>query len=153
MSDDVKLLELIERFIQQTRHLTALLQKDLDYFRENDLSSIEKNNISKNEANERLIEILTEFNTIPDLTLSQGNLYEQLLQYTRNRTSQSAELDYLLAVMHNELDAYSQLLNVNRQLVTANMDFIKDIFSGLMNHYDADDKTTTYDRQGLLERV
>lgn len=153
MNDDVVVLQVGE-LVQTVRDLIQLLDDDRVYFEANALDKIEQNNEKKAEANERLENLITALATSPDLLAYSGNLYEKLLQRVEHCTYPSrARLDRLLHTLQDELMRYSRLLLINRQVVHANLGFIKDVFYALINESIKENQQPTYDRQGQLEQV
>lgn len=154
MNDDARILALVNDFIQQTRTLIYLMQEDAEYFKTNDLLSLEDNAVKKAQANDRIIAVVAHLSQMPALLASQGNLYEKLLQHVACMPMpQRDELDVLLYSLYDELARYSQLMTINRHLINANMAYIKDIFFAIVNHKVKEEAQPVYDRLGLLEQV
>jgi len=154
MNDDVKLIALVTDLIDQTRSMIRLLQEDAEYHRSNDLESMHQNNSDKMQANNKLIDTISQLAKLPVLIAGQGNIYEKLLQYVKSLPSPQRDgLEGLLFNLHDDLTQYSELLIINRHLINANMAYVKDILFAMMNHKGKEDVQPTYDRTGLLERV
>jgi hypothetical protein len=152
MNYDRVLLTLVNDFIIYTRSLNALLEDDACYFKRNDVSGIEENNVKKNEINSLLEKVVAELLALPPLAVCHGTINERLFQYvaTMSETNKVA-FEELLSTMAFEIAHYRKLISINKQVINFNLSYIKDLLLAIVHNKTNDDSEITYDRLGALE--
>lgn len=153
MDNDVKILNLLNDFIDQTRQLASSLEDDAECFKKNLVSGIEENNIKKNNINNQLHDIVKALLEIPSLAACKGTIYERLLQHAASMSvSNKNELGKLLGKMTVEITHYDKIVATNRHVLNYNLSYIKDILFALVHNKVKESSETTYDHMGALEK-
>lgn len=153
MNSNAVIFTLVQDFISCVGQMVALLKEDSEYFKQNNLAFIEQSNSKKLEVNSRLGEVVIKLQSVPELRLYSGNLYEKISQYASSLELVDKEsLEKLLSIMQDEGIVYHQLMLVNRHVISTNVAYIRELFSAMFNNENNHSSEFTYGSSGVLEK-
>lgn len=152
MSYDGNINALMNAFIHHTRLLTALFVDDKEYFKQNNIQMIEQNNQKKNQLNQELSDIITALQKNRQLSMEGSSIYQRLANHAKQlKGDEHEEMTYLLQIMQNEMVNYSRVAAINRQVIQANVTYLKQLFATIVNAPNPNQQADTYDCLGALE--
>lgn len=152
MNYDGSITELLYAFINNTRMLTSLFTDDKEYFKQNNIEMIEQNNQKKTLLNHQLTDIITALQKNRQLSTQGSTIYQRLANHANQLTGdEHQEMTHLLQTMQDEIVNYSRVAAINRQVIQANVTYLKQLFAAIVNDPNRNQQADTYDCLGALE--
>lgn len=144
------IIQLVEACVVETQALNQCLKNDQHYLKMNDLISMEQSDANKESIHQRLSGHFQQLVQHAVLNLSYGDLFVKLSYYAGGR--ETAQQNQLLTLIQQLREAYmtsAGLLQVNKQVVNANLAYVKDVISQLTQS-DTRISKNTYSQAGVL---
>ncbi len=145
---DIK--RLVIEFILQNKALNQCMFDDQSHFSNNDFTSLEQSDLNKAAIQATLSDVMSQLDNHPAITINYGDLFVKLSYYagTLSSVDQTTLLD-LIQNMREEYTTGLRLVLINRQVVNANLGYIKEVISQL-TQTPKQLNSTTYDQTGVL---
>jgi flagellar biosynthesis/type III secretory pathway chaperone len=152
MSYDTRITDYLNQMIGHTHELVELLKAEAEFFKQNDIASMEANNQKKHAVNQLIGELVQNMQNLPSLMLHPGTVFEKIAQCAKTlSTVERNQLEDLQDKLTGEIGQYDNMMRINRQVINANLTFIKDLFFTLVNNKE--EPPATYGRTGVLEKI
>ena len=141
----------LEELISLHAKLETCLKQDIEFFKTNDLQSIEKSNAEKEKLHQFISEELSYFDANKSLASFSGNHVEKIEQYgdTLSDTQAQQKLKDLLALEKNILERVFAQVQINSLIIDSNLEFSKNLIHQIVNH-TVEKQTETYDKSANI---
>lgn len=151
MNDDfVEIEQLISACIVHNQALNQCMLDDQNYFIANDFASMEQSDLKKADIQAQLNQFFQQLFNQAAITASSGDLFTKLSTYADTLDGpRQSKLGTLIQTLKEEYTSALRLIQMNRQVVHSNLDYIKDVISQL-TQTPKKANCTTYDQTGAL---
>ena len=125
--DATEIQKKLEQLIDIQLQLEKILKQDIEYFKSNDLPSIEKSNRLKEELNQLISTCLNDFHINQALSSFPGNYIERIEQYCSKikDTKFRNTLEQLIAQEKTLLESVYSQVQINTLIINSNLEFSK----------------------------
>ncbi|MFI4919425.1 MAG: hypothetical protein ACHP65_07705 [Legionellales bacterium] len=149
-NDSAEIECLVKDFLACLCLLNQCMLEDQSHFSVNDFVALEQSDLSKSQLNANLRILIDQLAAHAAITGLAGDLFEKLSSYADTLAAhQQSVLLELIHSLRKEYQTGLQLMHLNRQVVHANLTYVKELFSHLTQSPPCS-KSTVYDQSAAI---